>query len=131
MPISFLTNDRQPTFFLSLSSGQYPSNLGKPYTSWHKIVQLLTNYISTPWPFNDSSLKIPTITEVFLQFHLPPHFEAVMVEGGSPLPLYRDSPAYQPKVDPLSEEALIHLKSYKYSSVDKSWISHYILRHYV
>lgn len=54
-----------------------------------------------------------------------------MGEGGTPLPLYRDSPAYRPKVDPLSEEALVHLKSYKYSSVDKSLISHYILRHYV
>ena len=31
----------------------------------------------------------------------------------------------------ISEEALVHLKSYKYSSVDKSLISHYILRHYV
>ena len=31
----------------------------------------------------------------------------------------------------VSEDALIHLKSYKYSSVDKSLISHYILRHYV
>ena len=31
----------------------------------------------------------------------------------------------------VSEEALVHLKSYKYSSVDKSLISHYILRHYV
>ncbi|CAD6576765.1 MAG: hypothetical protein ASARMPREDX12_008000 [Alectoria sarmentosa] len=30
----------------------------------------------------------------------------------------------------VSEEALVHLKSYKYSSVDKSLISHYILRHY-
>lgn len=32
--------------------------------------------------------------------------------------------------DPLSKEALEHLKSYKYSSVDKSLISNYILRHY-
>lgn len=31
----------------------------------------------------------------------------------------------------VSEEALAHLKTYKYSSVDKSLISHYILRHYV
>jgi hypothetical protein len=31
----------------------------------------------------------------------------------------------------VSEEALIHLKSYKYSSVDKSLISNYILKHYV
>lgn len=31
----------------------------------------------------------------------------------------------------VSEEALAHLKSYKYSSVDKSYISYYILRHYV
>ena len=31
----------------------------------------------------------------------------------------------------VSEDALVHLKSYKYSSVDKSLISHYILRHYV
>lgn len=31
----------------------------------------------------------------------------------------------------LSEDALVHLKSYKYSSVDKSWISNNILRHYV
>jgi len=30
----------------------------------------------------------------------------------------------------VSEDALVHLKSYKYSSVDKSLISHYILRHY-
>ncbi|RKF59862.1 putative CDP-alcohol phosphatidyltransferase class-I family protein C22A12.10 [Erysiphe neolycopersici] len=30
----------------------------------------------------------------------------------------------------VSEEALIHLKSYKYSSVDKSFISNYILKHY-
>lgn len=30
----------------------------------------------------------------------------------------------------VSEEALIHLKSYKYSSVDKSLISRYILKHY-
>jgi hypothetical protein len=31
----------------------------------------------------------------------------------------------------VSEEALVHLKSYKYSSVDKSLISNYILKHYV
>ena len=31
----------------------------------------------------------------------------------------------------VSEEALIHLKSYKYSSVDKSLISKYILQYYV
>lgn len=30
----------------------------------------------------------------------------------------------------VSDEALIHLKSYKYSAVDKSPISHYILRPY-
>ncbi|KAF2234441.1 Choline/ethanolaminephosphotransferase [Viridothelium virens] len=30
----------------------------------------------------------------------------------------------------LSHDALIHLKSYKYSSVDKSYISRYILKHY-
>ncbi len=29
------------------------------------------------------------------------------------------------------EDALVHLKSYKYSSVDKSLISRYILKHYV
>ena len=32
--------------------------------------------------------------------------------------------------DPLSPEALAHLKSYKYSSVDKSLLSQYVLRHY-
>ncbi|PGG99450.1 hypothetical protein AJ79_08524 [Helicocarpus griseus UAMH5409] len=32
--------------------------------------------------------------------------------------------------DSLSEEALSHLKTYKYSSVDKSFVSRYILRHY-
>lgn len=31
----------------------------------------------------------------------------------------------------ISEDALVHLKSYKYSSVDKSLISNYILKHYV
>jgi len=31
----------------------------------------------------------------------------------------------------VSEDALVHLKSYKYSSVDKSLISTYILKHYV
>jgi hypothetical protein len=31
----------------------------------------------------------------------------------------------------VSPEALAHLKTYKYSSVDKSYISNYILRHYV
>ncbi len=31
----------------------------------------------------------------------------------------------------VSDEALVHLQSYKYSSVDKSLISNYILRHYV
>ncbi|KAK9424438.1 putative Cholinephosphotransferase 1 [Seiridium unicorne] len=30
----------------------------------------------------------------------------------------------------ISDEALIHLKSYKYSAVDKSPVSHYILRHW-
>lgn len=35
------------------------------------------------------------------------------------------------KVECVSEDALVHLKSYKYSSVDKSPISYYILRHYV
>jgi len=30
----------------------------------------------------------------------------------------------------VSEESLVHLKSYKYSSVDRSLISYYILRHY-
>ncbi|RMD39467.1 hypothetical protein DV735_g5671, partial [Chaetothyriales sp. CBS 134920] len=34
------------------------------------------------------------------------------------------------KGDPLSPEALQHLKSYKYSSVDKSPLSYYVLRHY-
>ena len=33
--------------------------------------------------------------------------------------------------DCLSDSALVHLKSYKYSSVDKSLITHYLLRHYV
>jgi hypothetical protein len=33
--------------------------------------------------------------------------------------------------DSLSDEALLPLKTYKYSSVDKSYISNYILRHYV
>ncbi|KIW56325.1 hypothetical protein PV05_04992 [Exophiala xenobiotica] len=32
--------------------------------------------------------------------------------------------------DPLSDQAMVHLKSYKYQSVDKSFISNYILRHY-
>ncbi|KAE8550394.1 hypothetical protein EYB25_006620 [Talaromyces marneffei] len=32
--------------------------------------------------------------------------------------------------DSLSDEALLPLKTYKYSSVDKSYISNYILRHY-
>ncbi|PGH16362.1 hypothetical protein AJ80_05212 [Polytolypa hystricis UAMH7299] len=32
--------------------------------------------------------------------------------------------------DSLSDEVLVHLKSYKYSSVDKSFISRYILKHY-
>ena len=31
----------------------------------------------------------------------------------------------------VSEEALVHLKSYKYSGVDKSLISKYVLKHYV
>lgn len=31
----------------------------------------------------------------------------------------------------VSDEALAHLKTYKYSGVDKSYVSHYILRHYV
>lgn len=31
----------------------------------------------------------------------------------------------------VSEDALQHLKTYKYSSVDKSYISRYILKHYV
>jgi ethanolaminephosphotransferase len=30
----------------------------------------------------------------------------------------------------VSDEALVHLKSYKYSSIDKSYISRYILKHY-
>lgn len=33
--------------------------------------------------------------------------------------------------DSLSDDALMPLKSYKYSSVDKSFISRYVLRHYV
>ncbi|KAL2002006.1 hypothetical protein VTN02DRAFT_860 [Thermoascus thermophilus] len=32
--------------------------------------------------------------------------------------------------DSLSDDILVHLKSYKYSSVDKSFISRYILKHY-
>jgi len=32
---------------------------------------------------------------------------------------------------PLSRDALAHLREYKYSSVDKSYISNYILKHYV
>lgn len=31
----------------------------------------------------------------------------------------------------VSDEALSHLKSYKYSSVDQSPLSNYVLRHYV
>jgi len=31
----------------------------------------------------------------------------------------------------VSDEALSHLKTYQYSSVDKSYISRYILKHYV
>ena len=34
-------------------------------------------------------------------------------------------------VECISEDALLHLKSYKYSSVDKSPVSRYILKHYV
>ncbi|KAL6246565.1 hypothetical protein RBB50_006803 [Rhinocladiella similis] len=33
-------------------------------------------------------------------------------------------------VDPLSDRAMVHLMTYKYQSVDKSFISNYILRHY-
>lgn len=33
--------------------------------------------------------------------------------------------------DSLSDDALMPLKSYKYQSVDKSFISRYILKHYV
>lgn len=33
--------------------------------------------------------------------------------------------------DSLSDDALLPLRSYKYSSVDKSFISRYILKHYV
>lgn len=33
--------------------------------------------------------------------------------------------------DCISEEALIHLRTYKYSSVDRSLISRYVLQHYV
>ena len=33
--------------------------------------------------------------------------------------------------DSLSDDVLLPLKSYKYSSVDKSFISRYILKHYV
>ena len=33
--------------------------------------------------------------------------------------------------DSLSDEALAPLKSYKYQSVDKSFISRYVLKHYV
>lgn len=33
--------------------------------------------------------------------------------------------------DSLSDDALMPLKSYKYSSVDKSFISRYVLKHYV
>ncbi|CAD6587178.1 MAG: hypothetical protein ASARMPRED_003016 [Alectoria sarmentosa] len=40
------------------------------------------------------------------------------------------SPPGEAAAECVSEEALVHLKSYKYSSVDKSLISHYILRHY-
>lgn len=32
---------------------------------------------------------------------------------------------------PLSRDALAHLRGYKYSSIDKSYISRYILKHYV
>ena len=32
---------------------------------------------------------------------------------------------------PLSEDALANLKLYKYSSVDKSFTSRYVLKHYV
>jgi hypothetical protein len=39
--------------------------------------------------------------------------------------------AAQPDYSYLSDEALAHLKDYKYSSVDKSPISRYILKHYV
>lgn len=31
----------------------------------------------------------------------------------------------------MSEEALIHLRTYKYHSIDESFISNYILKHYV
>jgi ethanolaminephosphotransferase len=33
--------------------------------------------------------------------------------------------------DTLTDEILMPLKSYKYQSVDKSYISNYILKHYV
>jgi len=41
------------------------------------------------------------------------------------------SPSDEVAAGALSEDALKHFKTYKYSSVDKSPISHYILRHYV
>lgn len=31
----------------------------------------------------------------------------------------------------VSEDALVHLKSYKYSSVDNSLLTRYVMRHYV
>jgi ethanolaminephosphotransferase len=43
----------------------------------------------------------------------------------------RVHPAEEAVAECVSDDALIHLKSYKYSAVDKSPISHYILRPYV
>jgi hypothetical protein len=40
-------------------------------------------------------------------------------------------PAETARHECVSEDALQHLKTYKYSSVDKSFISRYILKHYV
>jgi hypothetical protein len=42
-----------------------------------------------------------------------------------------DFSAETAKHECVSEDALQHLKTYKYSSVDKSYISRYILKHYV
>ncbi|MCJ1303450.1 hypothetical protein MMC08_006260 [Hypocenomyce scalaris] len=61
---------------------------------------------------------------------LPLHRQDDSIQQGLPSPEDAVMGKSKATIECISDEALIHLKSYKYSSVDNSFISRYILQHY-
>lgn len=89
----------------------------------------LSSSSTTSWVDTRTMHKKPLRGNIFPPFsHAHPRRSRIIIVRSE---LTRDGADKQKSHEFLSDDQLVHLKSYRYQSVDKSLISQYILKHYV